>query len=153
MSETGRKNSLERLLRHRLLLLIGGLWVAASVVVWYGLRSQTNALLDLILLETAEQLMVMPDEALGDGSSPPRVIEIGTDEADIVYQVYDGNGRLRLRSHAAPTTPMIAVQQDGRIETDRWYLFSLTHPDRSRRVLIGESQSHRNGALWDLNAC
>lgn len=152
MSEAGGKNSLERLLRKRLLLLIGGLWVAASLVVWSGLRSQTNELLDLILLETGEQLMVMPDEALGDGGSPPRVIEIGTDEADIVYQIFDGNGRLRLRSHAAPTTPMIAEQHDGRIETDRWYIFSLTHPDRSRRVLIGESQSHRKGVIWDLNA-
>jgi two-component system, OmpR family, sensor kinase len=152
MSEARSRNSLERLLRRRLLLLIGGLWVAASLVVWTGLRKQTNELLDLILLETAEQLMVMPEEALGNGGSRPRAIEIGNDESDVVYQVYDGHGRLRLRSHAAPITPMTTEQGDGLFENGDWYLFSITHPDGSRRVLIGESQTHRSGSLWDLNA-
>jgi two-component system OmpR family sensor kinase len=151
MSEVRGHDSLEGLLRRRLLLLIGVLWVIASLVVWSGVRQQTNDLLDLILLETGEQLMVMPDEALGDGGSPPRVIEIGNDEADIVYQVYDGQGKLRLRSHAAPLTPMVTQQGDGRIESDHWYVFSITHPDRSRRVLIGESQLHRKSTLLELN--
>jgi two-component system, OmpR family, sensor kinase len=147
--------SLERLLRRRLVLLVGALWILASVLVWVGLRRQTSELLDLTLLEVGEQLMAMPVAALGQGESPPRVTEYGDDSSDIVYQVFDGSGRMRMRSHAAPTTSMwpdgASIDVDTKTETAQWYMFTIVHPDKIRRVVIGESQVHRQSTLWNLN--
>lgn len=144
--------SLEGLLRSRVLLLIGTLWLAASLAAFYGLREKARNLLDDTLLETAEQLLAMPEEALGHGEAPPRVLEIGGDETDIVYQVYDGNGALRLRSHAAPTAALVSTDRQGLIESETWYALVVTHPDQSRRVIVAQGRAERQATLWRVYA-
>jgi two-component system OmpR family sensor kinase len=151
MSEPRGSRSLESRLRVKLLALIGAMWLLAALVTWFGLRGDTNDVLDDTLLETAEQLLALPDAALGDGSPPPAALEVGRDDSDIVLQVLDGSGRLRMRSHSAPAKPLITEPGDGVIETEQWHAVSLTHPNGSRRVLVAEARAHRRQTLAQLN--
>lgn len=144
--------SLEGLLRSRVLLLIGTLWLFASLAAFYGLREKARNLLDDTLLEAAEQLLAMPEEALGHGEAPPRVLEIGGDETDIVYQVFDGSGALRLRSHAAPTESLVQFERQGLVETETWYALVVTHPDQTRRVIVAQARAERQATLWSVYA-
>ncbi len=155
MSERPARYSLEGLLRRRMLVLIGGLWLVASMAAFVGLREKARELLDNTLLEAAEQLMALPEAALGHGEAPPRVVEIAGDETDVVYQVYDGSGELRLRSHAAPITPLVDlhhVNTDGPVETDLWYARLVDHPDRTRRVIVAQARAERQATLWSVYA-
>ncbi|MGY0196374.1 sensor histidine kinase [Leptothrix sp. BB-4] len=152
MSETTRRYSLEGLLRNRVLLLIGVLWLVASLAAFYGLREKAKILLDDTLLEAAEQLLAMPDAALGQGEAPPRVLEIGGDETDIVYQVFDGAGHLRLRSHAAPKAPLVQTEEQGLVESADWYALVVSHPDRTRRVIVAQARAERQATLWSVYA-
>ncbi|MDP4301893.1 sensor histidine kinase [Leptothrix discophora] len=152
MSEHPAAYSLEGLLRRRVLLLIGTLWLIASAAAFYGLREKARILLDDTLLEAAEQLLAMPEAALGQGEAPPRVLEIGGDETDIAYQVFDGTGTLRLRSHAAPVEPLVLTDSEGLVENTQWYALVVKHPDRTRRVIVAQARAERQATLWSVYA-
>ena len=54
MSERPARYSLEGLLRRRMLVLVGSLWLIASMAAFLGLREKARELLDNTLLEAAE---------------------------------------------------------------------------------------------------
>lgn len=140
--------SLEGWLRSRLLALLCALWLGGSALALLGLRHETAEVLDASLAETAQRLLVLPEAALGRADAGQLSAEIGEHEELVIYQIYDQQGRLRLRSHAAPDTPLDPGGSDGIREIGAWRVLTLTRDDDRRRAQVAELISHRSHALW-----
>lgn len=139
--------SLEGRLRLHLLLGLAAVWLAGSAIALIGLRQETGEVLDSALLETAQRLLVLPEGALGSGDH--LTAEIGEHEELVIYQLYDQQGHMRLRSHSAPTTPLDPAAPDGIREVGDWLVLTLTRDDDRRRAQVAELISHRRTALWE----
>lgn len=155
MSESGtaarpdkRRWSLEGRLRLRLLVVLSTLWVCGSVAALFGLRHEATEVLDSAMAETAQRLLVLPEAALGNAEGEELAAEIGEHEELVIYQLYDQQGRLRLRSHTAPDTPIDPSLSDGIRDVGEWRVLTLTRDDDRRRALVGELIIHRNEVLW-----
>jgi two-component system OmpR family sensor kinase len=135
--------SLEARLRLRLWALVALLWLAGAAMAWLGVRHETAEVLDGALQETAQRLLVLPEDALGDDDSDPLAAGIGSHEEHVIYQVFDARGRLRLRSHAAPVEAILPAGSEGLHEASPWRVMALTRDDGRRRVLVAEASVHR----------
>ena len=148
MPERARPWSLERRLRRNLLWLLFVCWLAASALMLAGMWRDTRQVLDSALAETAERLLSLPDAAL-QGATPVAVQEAADPPREyVIYQVFDSAGRLRLRSHSAPSAALIGTTSDGLHEVGDWRVFALSRPDASRRALVADALSHRRELLW-----
>jgi two-component system, OmpR family, sensor kinase len=139
--------SLEARLRRRLWLVLTLLWLAGSATAWIGVRHETEEVLDSALEETAQRLLVLPEDALGDEEGDPLAAEIGAHEEHVIYQVFDRRGRLRLRSHMAPLRPLAPRAVEGLADVPGWRVAALTRDDGRRRVLVAEQAEHRRRSL------
>ncbi|MEY4752941.1 MAG: hypothetical protein RJA44_616 [Pseudomonadota bacterium] len=139
--------SLEGRLRLQLLIGLTAVWLAGSAITLFGLRQETGEVLDSALLETAQRMLVLPEAALGSGDHLSA--EIGEHEELVIYQIYDQQGRMRLRSHSAPVTPLDPDAPDGIREVGDWLVLTLTRDDDRRRAQVAELISHRRSALWE----
>lgn len=140
--------SLEGRLRLRLLIVLGALWLGGSAIALLGLRHETAEVLDSSLAETAQRLLVLPEAVLGNADAGQLAAEIGEHEELVIYQIYDRQGRLRLRSHAAPDSPLDPGGADGIRDIGDWRVLTLTRDDDQRRAQVGELIAHRRLALW-----
>jgi two-component system OmpR family sensor kinase len=148
--------SLERRLRRRLLVALVILWLLGGALALAGMRHETAEILDSGLAEVAQRLLVLPREALGgrghghEGAPDDQAVrsaEVGEHEERVIYQVFDREGRLRLRSHQAPMEPLAHRAGDGFFEQDGWRIYALTRDDGRRRVLVAQSLADRHSAL------
>jgi two-component system OmpR family sensor kinase len=142
-AEAARPWSLEARLRLRLWALVALLWLAGAAMAWLGVRHETAEVLDGALQETAQRLLVLPEDALGDDDADPLAAGIGSHEEHVIYQVFDARGRLRLRSHAAPVEAILPPGSEGLHEAAPWRVMALTRDDGRRRVLVAEASVHR----------
>ena len=151
-AEPPRAWSLEARLRRRLWALLALLWLAGAAAAWLGVRHETAEVLDSALEETAQRLLVLPDDALGDDDGDALAAGIGSHEEHVIYQVFDERGRLRLRSHAAPPESILPPTAEGLHEAAPWRVMALTRDDGRRRVLVAEDGAHRAGLLASSGA-
>jgi two-component system OmpR family sensor kinase len=128
--------------------LLCALWLGGSALALLGLRHETAEVLDASLAETAQRLLVLPEGALGRADAGQLSAEIGEHEELVIYQIYDHQGRLRLRSHAAPDSPLDPNDTDGVREIGNWRVLTLTRDDDQRRAQVAELIDHRRHALW-----
>ncbi len=151
MSEQGgaRSWSLERQLQWRLIGALIGIWLLGSAGALVGVWHETGEVLDSALTEVGQRLLVLPDSALADDQGQNLFSAIAEHEEFVIYQVYDGQGRLRLRSHAAPQVELDQGAADGFRQNELWRVLTLTRSDRGRRVQVAESVQHRHQVLWE----
>jgi two-component system OmpR family sensor kinase len=141
--------SLEQRLRRTLLLVIGGLWLAGSVVSLFGVWHETGEVLDSSLQETAERFLYLPEAVVQDPAEEQLFLsEIGPHEEHVVYQVFDGKGQMRLRSHDAPVQPLDADGINGIRDIEGWHVLTLTRSDGRRRIEVAETIDHRLEVIW-----
>jgi two-component system, OmpR family, sensor kinase len=146
-------HSLEKWLRLRLILWFSLLWVAGFGVAVLVLQAEIREVLDSGLIETAQGLVALP-EAAGDtvvvapSAQPP-----GDPDGVVVWQVFDADGRLQMRSHGAPSEPLGAgATWAGTAEPqDRgeWRVVRQLSADARREVFVAESTSHRHEVIWE----
>jgi len=150
MSEGDTRNSwsLERRISRRLLLVLGTLWLLGTAIALAGVWHETAEVLDSSLNETAERFLVLPEVALGDVHGERLFAEIAPHEEHVIYQIFDAKGRLRLRSHSAPDTPLDSRTEDGIRDVNGWHVLTLTRADGRRRVEVAQTVEHRFEVLW-----
>ncbi len=150
MSEGDTRNSwsLERRISRRLLLVLGTLWLLGTAIALAGVWHETAEVLDSSLNETAERFLVLPEVALGDVRGERLFAEIAPHEEHVIYQIFDAKGRLRLRSHSAPDTPLDSRTEDGIRDVNGWHVLTLTRADGRRRVEVAQTVEHRFEVLW-----
>ena len=140
---------LEQRLRRRLLAALVVLWLLGAATALLSLREETGEVLDSALEETAQRLLVLPDAALDQAPDLVLVAGFEPHEEDVVYQVFDGSGHLRLRSHQAPVQPLAASSAQRVSEHDGWRVVTLARRDGRRVVHVAEAQAHRSEVIWE----
>ncbi|WP_284617712.1 sensor histidine kinase [Aquabacterium humicola] len=145
--EAGRRWSLQqRLWRHLLALLVAG-WLVAGAAATAGLMHEINEVLDGALQQTASRLLAMPDAVASGPTVAPGTWPPGEHGDFVSWQLFDRDGRLRLRSARAPDAPMDPRGSDGLHDRGPWHVLTLTAAD-GRRVQVAETVSHRREVLW-----
>ncbi|MFN9449915.1 MAG: sensor histidine kinase [Rubrivivax sp.] len=135
------------------LAVTGLLWsLAAIVAVSLVVRHEVDEVLDQGLKEAAEIIYgvfqlnpaLMAPGSRGTLPAPPHLEQL-------VWQLLDAQGHVLLRSHRAPSQPLLPAQQEGFVHTPGWRVYALpapaaalppaapagtlavAHPDRERR--------------------
>jgi two-component system OmpR family sensor kinase len=144
--------SLQRRLRRDMLGLLAAMWLVASIAAGVALQHETDEVLDSALTETAQRLLLLPESALSQADTAAQRAQVGVHEEFVVYQVYDGPGRLRLRSREAPTAPLDPDGRDGLRRNQGWLVLTLNAPDGLRSAQVAERSSHRWAVMWASGA-
>ncbi len=137
-------------LRRRLLtLLLGGVtagWLATMAFSYVDAHHEIDELFDAQLVQVAQTLLALASEYDDDDD----VAELAADghkyQKKFVFQLWDAEGRLLLRSRQAPTVPL--AEADGFSESagsgkKRWRYYSQWDKERQLRVLVGENHHVR----------
>ena len=144
------------LTRRLIWTLIAGavaLWLLSAGLAVTSLRGQLNAAFDSGLQETAERLLPLALDGLGevgDGDSDgdhaiPLYDEAGKEY--LVYQVRLASGTIVLRSHDAPSAPLAAPLAPGFVDAPPWRVFTLATSDGSAFIQAAEPIAHRTDTL------
>jgi len=140
--------SLERRINRRMLATLSLVWLLGSAIALWGVWHETGKVLDGALSETAERMLALPDFALRERRHEALLTSSPDGEEHVVYQMFDAQGRLRLRSRAAPDRALDPDPGDGVREVHGWHVLTLTRADRSRRVQVAETVAHRFEMIW-----
>jgi two-component system OmpR family sensor kinase len=140
--------SLERRIKRRMLVTLSVVWSLGSAVALWGVWSETGKVLDEALAETAERLLALPDFALRERRHEALHPGVSEREEHMAYQVFDAQGRVRLRSRGAPERALDQGARDGLRDVHGWHVLTLTRADRSRKVQVADSVSYRSQVIW-----
>jgi two-component system OmpR family sensor kinase len=167
--------SLSRRLIVRLSLGLGALWlVSAGAAAWIAAH-ETNEVFDSAMQETAQRLLPLALDDIGDldhgkpvGShdaaahdgdhhdSDSRDGDTGDGDAAagipahreyLIYQIRAADGRVLLRSHDAPEAPFPAPLMHGFTEVEGGRFYTEVAADGSTVIQVSEKQSHRRTVL------
>lgn len=123
-----------------MLLTVGLLWLLAGATAVGWVVREAGEVLDSALQETAERLLMLPEDALDVTDTAERLARVGEHKEHVLYQVFR-HGRLRWRSHAAPTTALAPQAAAGLSSLAGYRLYTLERGDT--RVQVAEPQTHR----------
>ncbi len=136
---------LQQRLRQQLLAWIGGLWLLGAAAAMAGIWHESTEVLNSVLEETAQMLLSAPAGLFASDGHPPA--GHGPHEEYVVYQVFDAQGAMRLRSHSAPEHPMDPSPQNGVRDVGPWHILTLNSASGDRRVQVAETLEHRREVL------
>ena len=157
-----KPQSLVRRLLISTLLILLVLWSSMVISVALVLKHETDEIFDSSLQETAQRLLPLAVMQLKshervkneDDDEDEHALEPDEDSLEpaqhdeyLVYQVFNASGRMLLRSHAAPTTPLTPELKQGFQQTDKHLIY--VEKTRSGEVLLAlaEKASHRSDTL------
>jgi len=135
--------------RRLLALLLGGVtigWLAAMSYSYFDAHHEIDELFDAQLAQAAQTLLALASEYDDDDD----IAELAGDghkyQKKIVFQLWDKEGHLLLRSRAAPLTPL--TQIDGFSEQvneqgERWRYYRQWDTQHQLHVQVGENHHVR----------
>lgn len=133
----------QRLARALLLWsLLSGLFVAAAV--WLATRHEVKELLDDTLRAAAEQIVgLLPLDELGrPGAALVPRAAAGRDER-FAWQVLSAEGRVLLRSNAAPPQALLARPRAGFSDAADWRVYALALGAEGRMLCVAQTRAER----------
>ena len=145
------------------MLWVGGVWLACVLgVTWYVDR-EINRNFDSEMIESAHRMVDIAvhdlDLAHERGTlDPARLPLIGRepiiDSDPVIFQLVDGDGRMLMRSAAAPATEFGVARRTGFEEAGPWRVYTVQHPTRPLFLHfadpLDERRAARNQALLGL---
>lgn len=137
-------------LRRRLLgLLLGGVtagWLAALVFSYFDAHHEIDELFDAQMVQVAQTLLALASEYDDDDDVARLEADGHRYQKKFVFQLWDADGRLLLRSPQAPTEPLVGkdgfTESDGRGK-DRWRYYSQWDREGELRVQVAENHHVR----------
>lgn len=144
-------------LRRRLLgLLLGGVtagWVAALVFTYLDAHHEIDELFDAQMVQVAQTLLALASEYDDDDDIARLESDGHKYQKKFVFQLWDADGHLLLRSPGAPTIPL--ARKDGFSESDghdekRWRYYSQWDEEGQLRVQIGENHHVREALAQQI---
>ena len=161
-----RASTLAARLGTRIALSLLIVWVLATLISLWVLMRELNASYDKTLQETAQRLLplaisdyrlhqvgildIRPDLSLLQNVDLGLTHRILSDQPEyLLYQLRDWRGKVLLRSHNAPMSPMLEKIQPGFSRVDNFRLYTASTIDGNFHIQIAESAKHRYGALVD----
>lgn len=156
-----KSRSIVRQLLTSTLLILLVLWISMVVSVAWVIKHETDEMFDSSLQETAQRLLPLavmrlmaPEREGDDEDEDVHALEADEDSLEpaqhdeyMVYQVFHASGRMLLRSHAAPTTPLAPELRQGFQRTAN----HLVYVEKSRNgeflLALAEKANHRTETL------
>ena len=150
-------------LTRTLMLWVGSVWLACVLgVTWYFDR-EINHNFDSEMIESAHRMVDIAVHDLDQASErdaldPARLPLIGRepiiDSDPVIFQLVRGDGRLLMRSGAAPEQEFTVPRQTGFADIGSWRVYTVAHPGRPLFLHLAdplqERQSARDRALLGL---
>lgn len=153
-----KSRSIVRQLLVSILSILLVLWIALVVSVAWVLKHETDEIFDFDLQETAQRLLPLAVMQIKQQDrNDVQTFETNRDalepekhEEYMIYQVFNASGRMQLRSHAAPTSPLVSELKPGYQRTAN----HLVYIERSRNgeflLALAEKSSHRTDTLLSI---
>jgi two-component system sensor histidine kinase QseC len=138
-------------LRQRLLiLLLGGVtvgWLATLTLSYHDAHHEIDELFDAQMVQMAQTLLALASE-MENETDDEDVARLEADghkyQKNFVFQLWDNEGRLLLRSQSAQTTPLTATDGFSVSAGDgRWRFYSQWDKEQQLRVQVGENHEIR----------
>lgn len=155
-----KTHSIVRQLLTSTLLILLVLWISMVVSVAWVIRHETDEIFDSSLQETAQRLLPLAvmqlktrDNESGeeDDEHPLEAEEDSLEPAQhdeyLVYQVFHASGRMLLRSHAAPTTPLAPELRQGFQRTAKHLVYVEKTRNGEFLLALAEKANHRTDTL------
>ena len=150
-------------LTRTLMLWVGSVWLACVFGVTWYLDREINHNFDSEMIESAHRMVDIAvhdlDQAAERGAlDGARLPLIGRepiiDSDPVIFQLVQGDGRLLMRSEAAPAAEFQVPRQTGFADTASWRVYTVQHPSRPLLLHLAdplaERQTARNRALLGL---
>ncbi len=141
-------HSINRRLYYRIVTVVTVLWLLVVVGVTWVVKKESDEVFDSSLQELGQRVLALSTLQIERDDHPEqeRLQPVKHDEY-LTYQVFDRNGRLRLRSHNAPAEPFGAPRTPGfhdfgsrrfyvDASSDHNYLIQVTEPIEHRKHTI-----------------
>lgn len=142
------------------LLILLVLWISMVVSVAWVIKHETDEIFDSSLQETAQRLLPLAVMQLntsgGEGNEEDDGHALEADEDSLepaqhdeylVYQVFHASGRMLLRSHAAPTTPLAPEIRQGFQRTAKHLVYVEKTRSGEFLLALAEKANHRTDTL------
>lgn len=137
------------------------LWTAMVVSVGWVIKHETDEIFDSSLQETAQRLLplavmqLQPGHKDDDEDEPTLeadedAIEPAKHEEYLVYQVFNASGRMLLRSHAAPDSPLTPELKQGFQRTPKHLIYIEKSRNGEFLLALAEKSSHRTGTFLSI---
>lgn len=143
---TGGATLAQRLAR-ALVLRMALVWALCVVAVAFYLNHEIEENFDAELAESAHRIIevaMFQFDRTGPQSLPLEAQPPLFRDEPLVYQLVDAEGRLLLRSEAAPSAPFAVPLQQGLHSTPAWRVYVAKHPQRPLYFLLADAMSERN---------
>lgn len=143
--------SINRRLYYRVVAAVTLLWLLAVLGVGWVVRQEANEVFDSSLQELGQRLLPLAAQQIERHGAPEqeRLQPIEHDEY-LTYQVFDADGRLRLRSHNAPPTPFRAPHVPGFHNVNGQRFFVDLNSDHSYLIQVTEPANHRHDTFLHM---
>lgn len=128
---------------------VAGLALATTVGVL--LHYALDELLDDGLQESAEVLYGLLSQNSDHIARQRGMLPAPSHEEGLVWQLVGNDGRMWLRSHRAPGTPLTPHTAAGFSNAPLWRIYSMPLPDGTALLHVAQSADHRHHAqLWTV---
>lgn len=136
----------------RTLVIVSIVWaVAVSVAVSWTVQHEVDEILDEALIEASQILQPLLSTYGGQlPTSEAGVVPASAHKEEVVWQVVDSRRGVVLRSHAAPSIPMVDTAQRNLITAANGWRVLITEFEGPQRVLmVAQVGSERREAKWE----
>lgn len=128
------------------------LWLVSAAISSAILQSELTESFDRAEAEVGRRLLSLAVDSLQEtdetGAETREPHRLKFDQDSLVYQIRRGDGRILLKSHDAPTTPLTELGALGFSNTRDFRVFTLADPSSKMVIQVGELQIHRDEAIW-----
>ena len=153
-----KSQSIARQLLVSILSILLVLWVALVISVAWVLKHETDEIFDFYLQETAQRLLPLAvmqikqqrQDATHAFEIDKNSLEPERHEEYMVYQVFSASGRMHLRSHMAPTSPLVSELKQGYQRTDDYLVYVEKSRNGEFLLALAEKHSHRTDTLLSI---
>lgn len=140
--------SINRRLYYQIVIAVTALWLLVVLGVGWVVKKETDEVFDSSLQELAQRVLALSALQIErEGSQETSRLEPVEHDEYLTYQVFDQQGRLRLRSHDAPAEPFGAPQVPGFHEFEGRRFYVDTNLDQSFVIQVTEPAEHRRHTL------
>ena len=138
-------------LRRRLLVwLLGGVtagWLAALAFTYVDAHEEIDELFDAQMVQVAQTLLALASEYDDDDDVARLESEGHKYQKKFIFQLWDDENRLLLRSPRAPAMPLTSrdgFSESGGFGKDRWRYYGQWDRERNLRVVVAENHHVRD---------
>ncbi|EMP55375.1 integral membrane sensor signal transduction [Marinobacter santoriniensis NKSG1] len=150
-----RPVSLQRRLGVGLTILLASLWLAATGIAGFVVRSEMYEVFDSALQETAERLMplavmeILNQDTSNGSINPQNIAPLQEAKEYLTYTVRDASGNVLLQSHEAKGDIFPASPETGFHSTDHYRFYGTSAISNTLFIEVAEPLEHRRKALLE----